>query len=112
MKQWVFRPALHDDRPVAVWVAIPVKFRCDKKGEPRFVPPLAVDLCRAFVQEIAALQAKGARVPSGSDTTLRRWIIQDALALDPRPLVPPEARAHFARGCRKRVAPHGPLTGT
>jgi hypothetical protein len=52
----------------------------------------------AFVREVAAFQAGLARIPAKVDTTLRRWIIQDALALDPRPLVPPEARAHLERG--------------
>ena len=26
VKQWVFKPALSNNKPVAVWVAVPVKF--------------------------------------------------------------------------------------
>jgi TonB family protein len=102
VRRWVFTPALNNNRPIAVWVSIPVGFRWNERGEPwPGRPPLSFGpggLRGAFVQEIVALQMKGARAPSGSDTTLRRWIIQDALSLDPRPLVPEQARAHLARG--------------
>ena len=27
VKQWVFKPALSNNKPVAVWVAVPVRFR-------------------------------------------------------------------------------------
>jgi TonB family protein len=26
VKQWVFKPALSNNKPVAVWVAVPVRF--------------------------------------------------------------------------------------
>jgi TonB family protein len=26
VKQWVFKPALSNNKPVAVWVAVPMKF--------------------------------------------------------------------------------------
>jgi protein TonB len=26
VRQWVFKPALSNNKPVAVWVAVPVKF--------------------------------------------------------------------------------------
>ena len=79
----------------------------DQPLEPRLksaphLPVAGDDLRRAFVQEITALQAKGAHVPSDADTALRRRIIQDARALEPPPLVPAEARAHFERGRRAR----------
>jgi TonB family protein len=103
VRQWVFKPAQSNGYPVAVWVAIPIMFG------PTSAPPAAGkldDSRRAFVQEIAALQADGPRVPSDADSALRRHIVQDALALDPRPLVPPEARAHLERGrhARERCA--------
>jgi hypothetical protein len=66
------------------------------------LPVAGDDLRRAFVQEITALQAEGARVPSDTDTALRRRIIQDARALEPPPIVPPEARARFERGRHAR----------
>jgi TonB family protein len=103
-RQWVFKPAKNDNKPVAVWVAIPVKFSLDSKPQaPKATPPPEPTVARqAFVQEVAALQAQDMRQPSASDSALRRRIIRDALALDPGPPVPDEAREHFARAQRAR----------
>jgi TonB family protein len=107
IRQWVFNPGQVDGRPVPVWIIIPFRFR--PKSVPQ-APDARSDPRRALMQEITAIQAKGASVPSDTDTTLRRWIIQDALSLDPRPLVPAEAGAHFARG-RRAQAGHGSRYG-
>jgi protein TonB len=110
VRQWVFEPAMDRGRPVAVWVAIPVKFRADKNGALRTqwpsTPP--ADLRRALAQEIVALDADSARVPSAADMDLRRWIIEDALALDSLLTVPPEMQAHLERGrhARQRCGCH------
>ena len=32
VRQWVFKPALSNNKPVAVWVAVPVKFTLTIKG--------------------------------------------------------------------------------
>jgi protein TonB len=101
-KQWVFKPALSRGEPVAVWVAIPVKFVLDSKP-PGPVPPPAPkepDARRVFVQEVAALRALGVRHPSAADSARRGRIIREALALDPQPRIPDQARLHFARGLR------------
>jgi TonB family protein len=44
VRQWIFKPALANHEPVAVWVAVPVKFSLDGGGilqnlVPRYVPP-------------------------------------------------------------------------
>lgn len=35
VKQWVFKPALRDEAPVSVWVAVPVRFSLHETGRPR-----------------------------------------------------------------------------
>lgn len=100
VRQWVFKPGQVDGRLIPVWLIIPFRFR--PKSVPRASDAL-IDLRSALSQEITALQTNGVQVPSGTDTTLRRWIIQDALSLDPPPLVPAEAHAHFARGRRAQA---------
>jgi TonB family protein len=108
VRQWVFTPAQNAGKPVAVWVAIPVKFgEGQGPGTPAPSPsprrpPAAADRRATLVEEIAALQAKGPLAPSEDDFGLRRLIIHDALALDPKPRIPDEARAHFGRGVRAR----------
>jgi len=108
VRQWVFKPARVHDAPVAVWVAIPVKFgESQGPGTPALPPsprrpPAAADLRATLVEEVAALQAKGPQVPSEDDLGLRRLIIHDALTLDPKPRIPDQARARFDRGVRAR----------
>ena len=99
VRQWVFKPALSNGRPVALWVVLPIRFA------PASPPPVTErpdDPRRAFVAEIRALQAGGVGVPTDADSAMRRHIVQDALAFDPPPLVPQEARAHLERGRRAR----------
>jgi hypothetical protein len=63
--------------------------------------PAATDGPRAaFVQDVSALQARGPRVPSPADSALRRRIVQDARALEPRPQPPAGARARFEHARR------------
>jgi len=104
VRRWVFAPAVSYGKPVSVWVAVPVKFAWTAEGTlvPPWPAPTADESRRALVQEITALRMSGPRVPSAADSALRGRIIQDALALDPRPLVPPEARAYLERGRRAR----------
>ena len=104
IRRWVFQPAESSGKPVAVWAAVPVKFAWTPQGD--FVPPwptpTADERRRAFVQENLAFGAGLANVPAKEDTALRRRIVLDALALDPRPLVPEAAHQEFERGHHAR----------
>jgi hypothetical protein len=108
VRQWVFKPARVHDAPVVVWVAVTVKFgEGQGPGTPAPPPsprrpPAAADLRATLVEEVAALQARGPHVPSEDELRLRRLIIHDALALDPKPRIPDQARARFDRGVGAR----------
>ncbi len=79
VRQWVFRPALADGKPVAVWVAIPVRFRPSLPPAP---PGAEADLERFHLL--------GPRIPAAEDFALVERIIRRALAASP-PLAPADS---------------------
>lgn len=86
-RQWVFKPALAKGQPVAVWVAVPVRFgdgtespSSSKPSPPR--PELRAQrgvVARASLGELLQrLRSRGAVVPSDEDAILREKIIRAA----------------------------------
>jgi len=73
VRQWMFKPALAEGKPVAVWVAIPVRFSRQAAR--------ADSLCGLFDLAVAELQVKESRPPSETDAMLRERIIRLALDL-------------------------------
>jgi protein TonB len=104
VKKWVFEPAKSKGEPVAVWVAVPIKFSIDGRSAPPAplssrmgipVSPrgLRIDARVAFERDLAALRARGPVVPSDSDFVARMRLIRSAGQLLPRPAPTPEAIA-------------------
>ena len=89
VRQWVFKPAKNEGKPVAVWVTVPVKFT---------LHGTAVNPTRAaFDSTWAVLRHAGVKPPSEADALLRERIIRLALALTPPVEVSEAAHQHFHR---------------
>lgn len=109
VRQWRFRPGRSNDRPAAVWVAIPIRFDLpaptgDLPAEPR---EPAVRRTRVMPAEppslderIADLRRGGIRVPSEEDAIDRERIVRAARRAVPPPEVPVETRARLERVVR------------
>ena len=89
VRQWVFKPAKNEGKPVAVWVTVPVKFTLH--GGP--VNPTRA----AFDSTWTLLRHAGVKPPSEADALLRERIIRLALALTPPVEVSEAAHQHFHR---------------
>jgi len=88
VRQWTFRPARSEGRPVAVWVAVPVKFTL--RG--------TVTVEAMLRDAVAELQRAGPRAPSPQDAILRERIVRLALAANPPPEVPGVAKSRLETG--------------
>lgn len=108
VRQWVFKPALVNNQPVAVWIAVPVKFTLHHGLEPARIsrdtathpPPILRPPARGrngppLSDLLAALRARGVQPPSEDDALLRERIIRATLSMEPRPDLPPAARQRF-----------------
>ena len=89
VRQWVFKPALDNGKPIQVWVALPMKFTL--RGAP--VNPTRA----AFDSTWTVLRHAGPKPPSEADALLRERMIRLALALTPPVEVSDAARQHFHR---------------
>lgn len=88
VRQWVFKPARNEGKPVAVWANVPIKFTLRGPANPTRA---------AFDSSWAVLRRAGPRPPSQADALLRERIIRLALALTPPPELPDGAQQHFHR---------------
>jgi TonB family protein len=89
VRQWVFKPARNEGKPVAVWASVPIKFTL--RGAP------ANPARAAFDSTWAVLRHAGPKPPSEADALLRERIIRLALALSPSVEVSEAAHQHFHR---------------
>jgi TonB family protein len=89
VRQWVFKPARNEGKPVAVWVTVPVKFTLH--GAP------ADPVRAAFDSSWTVLRHAGSKPPSEADALLRERTIRLALALAPPVEVSEAAQRHFHR---------------
>lgn len=89
VRQWVFKPAKNEGKPVAVWATIPIKFTL--RGAP------ANPARAAFDSTWTLLRKAGPRPPSEADALARERMIRLALALTPPVEVSDAARQHFRR---------------
>jgi TonB family protein len=103
VRGWTFEPARADGKPVAVWVAVPIKFalRGLEPAEP--APPRRTRgdsvRGRAEIDSLVALLAeRGDRLDAGRSVIVQRRVIDLARGLDSPPAVPDGARAHAERG--------------
>ncbi|HYM81272.1 MAG TPA: energy transducer TonB, partial [Candidatus Limnocylindria bacterium] len=112
--QWTFKPARKDGAPVAVWVAVPVRFSLDPEThDGQIPPPVPRDSPRAeqtrpgtFEEELASFRRSGSRIPSHQDRVVRERVIRAAQRRSPPPLIPDEARERLDR---VRAAMNNPL---
>lgn len=100
VRQWTFKPALANGEPVAVWVAVPVRFALDQH-EPSDLAQSPQDSLRdEFDRYFARLQELGVVAPSEDDRIMRFMLIRTALRMVPPPRLPDSAHDLFDRGRR------------
>jgi TonB family protein len=89
VRQWVFKPALSKNQPVAVWVAVPIRFGSGNESpapREREAPPPPPRETRArsiatratLPEMLQRLRARGPVAPSDDDALLRERIIRTA----------------------------------
>jgi hypothetical protein len=114
-RQWVFKPALSNNQPVAVWVAIPMRFG---SGGPRLSAPPQPAPERSSHRwgdpldgMLAELRSGGIRPPGESDALLRERIIRHA-SREGIDEVPGELRDSLETASRLLDEPDSPADAT
>jgi TonB family protein len=76
-RQWVFSPAMKDNKPVATWITLPIKFKLADKSNGERTDHAGKEgsaLAESFLQKVQMI--------FGGDASARGWISADAYLVD------------------------------